>query len=41
MVLAMNPLSELTVLDEAGLGVKFSELWRERTSVLVFVRHFG
>ena len=31
----------LTVLNEQREQVTLSSLWRERTAVLVFVRHFG
>ncbi len=32
---------EIAVLDEQGRQVALSSLWREKTAVLVFVRHFG
>ena len=32
---------ELTVLNERREQVKISTLWRKKTAVLVFVRHFG
>ena len=34
-------LGELTVLSEQREQVKISTLWRKKTAVLVFVRHFG
>ena len=34
-------LGKVIVLDEQGEPVKLSALWRERTAVIVFVRHFG
>jgi hypothetical protein len=34
-------LGELTVLNEQREQVKISTLWREKTAVLVFIRHFG
>ena len=33
--------SGLTVLDERGSSVALGSLWRERPTVLIFVRHFG
>jgi hypothetical protein len=36
-----DDLEKLSVLDEAGTPHELGELWRERTAVLVFVRHFG
>ena len=36
-----DDLANMTVLDEAGGKVVLGTLWRERTAVLVFVRHFG
>lgn len=35
------PLSEAPVLDLEGRQVPLSSLWRGRTTVLAFVRHFG
>jgi hypothetical protein len=37
----IDSLGELTVLDGQGKPVKLSSLWKNRTAVLVFVRHFG
>ena len=34
-------LKEMEVLDEYGAPVRLGNLWRDRTAVLVFVRHFG
>lgn len=34
-------LATLTVLDEQGNPVELGTLWRDRTAVLVFLRHFG
>jgi hypothetical protein len=34
-------LSEAPVLDLQGRAVPLSSLWRDRTVVLSFVRHFG
>ena len=34
-------LAKLTVLDEHGGTIELGSLWRDRTAVLVFVRHFG
>jgi hypothetical protein len=36
-----DALAPLTVLDEHGATVRLGDLWRDRTAVLVFVRHFG
>jgi hypothetical protein len=36
-----DDLAQMTVLDEAGKAVQLGPLWRDRTAVLVFVRHFG
>ena len=34
-------LAKLTVLDEHGGTIELGSLWRDKTAVLVFVRHFG
>jgi hypothetical protein len=34
-------LHDVTVLDPDGQPVRLGDLWRERTVVLAFVRHFG
>jgi hypothetical protein len=31
----------MTVLDDQGTAVELGSLWRDRTCVLVFTRHFG
>ena len=36
-----DDLAAMTVLDERGNSVPLGPLWRDRTAVLVFVRHFG
>jgi hypothetical protein len=36
-----DDLAKLEVLDERGARVELGTLWRDRTAVLVFVRHFG
>jgi hypothetical protein len=36
-----DALSEAPVLDPEGRAVALSSLWRDRTVVLSFVRHFG
>nr|WP_269719601.1 hypothetical protein [Desulforapulum autotrophicum] len=36
-----DDLGGLFVLNEQNDPVKVSDFWRERTAVLVFVRHFG
>ena len=38
---AAERLAPLTVLDPAGRPQRLGDLWRERTVVLVFIRHFG
>ena len=37
----MSKLEEISILDEQGRPIRLGELWRDRTAVLVFVRHFG
>jgi hypothetical protein len=34
-------LSAASVLDEQGASRPLGSTWRERTALLVFVRHFG
>jgi hypothetical protein len=34
-------LENVTVLDPDGKPVRLGDLWRERTVVLAFIRHFG
>lgn len=36
-----DDLAKLTVLDEHGNTVELGSLWRDKTAVLAFVRHFG
>ena len=36
-----DDLANLAVLDKTGKSVELGTLWRDRTAVLVFVRHFG
>lgn len=38
---SIKSLGELTVLNGQEEPVKLSSLWKNRTAVLVFVRHFG
>lgn len=40
-MLDLSKLADVTVLDTDGATVRLGEAWRERTAVLVFVRHFG
>lgn len=39
--LSLADLAAATVLDERGSPVRLGDLWKDRTTVLVFVRHFG
>ncbi len=39
--LSVEDLGELAVLNDRNEQVKLSSLWKEKTAVLVFVRHFG
>ena len=34
-------LADLPVQDEDGATHRLAEIWRDRTAVLAFVRHFG
>nr|HEX4316421.1 hypothetical protein [Kofleriaceae bacterium] len=36
-----DDLAALTVLDEHGASIALGTLWKDKTAVLVFVRHFG
>jgi hypothetical protein len=36
-----DDLAKMTVLDEQGAAVELGSLWRDKTAVLVFTRHFG
>jgi hypothetical protein len=41
MLSRADDLAAMTVLDEAGKTVELGSLWRDRTIVLLFIRHFG
>jgi hypothetical protein len=41
MLTRADDLAKMTVLDEHGSSIELGSLWREKTAVLVFVRHFG
>ena len=41
MLTRADDLAKLTVLDERSNTVELGALWRDKTAVLVFVRHFG
>jgi ribosomal protein L30E len=34
-------LANIELLDWQGTSVKLGDLWREKSIVLVFIRHFG
>ena len=36
-----DDLASLTVLDAAGQPTALGALWRDRTAVIAFLRHFG
>jgi hypothetical protein len=36
-----DDLAKMTVLDESERPIELGTLWRDRTVVLVFIRHFG
>lgn len=36
-----DDLASLTVLDLDGRSLPLGELWRDRTAVVVFLRHYG
>jgi hypothetical protein len=36
-----DDLAKLPVQDDKGQTVELGTLWRDRTAVLVFLRHFG
>jgi hypothetical protein len=36
-----SELSAIELTDETGAKVRLGDLWREKTVVLAFVRHFG
>lgn len=37
----VSQLSEMQLLDAHGRPFRLGDAWRERTVVLLFVRHFG
>lgn len=39
--ISVEQLGELSVLNRENESVKLANLWKEKTAVLVFVRHFG
>ncbi len=39
--ISTEELGKVHIINEQGDQIKLSSLWRERTAVLVFVRHFG
>jgi hypothetical protein len=41
MTVRTADLARMTVLDAASTPIELGALWRDRTAVLVFVRHFG
>jgi hypothetical protein len=41
MLTRADDLAKMTVLDEQGKSVELGTLWRGKTAVLVFLRHFG
>lgn len=41
MLTRADDLAKMTVLDGSGTKVDLGTFWRDRTAVLVFVRHFG
>jgi hypothetical protein len=41
MLTRADDLAKMTVLDEHGGKVELGSLWRGKTAVLAFVRHFG
>ena len=41
MITRADDLANMTVLDDKGGTVELGTLWRDKTAVLVFVRHFG
>ena len=36
-----DDLAKLTVLDDAGTRIELGTLWRDKPTVLAFLRHFG
>jgi hypothetical protein len=41
MLSRADDLAKMTVLDENKQVVQLGTLWKDKTAVLVFVRHFG
>ena len=41
MLTRADDMAKLPVLDEKGTSIDVGTLWRDRTAILVFVRHFG
>ncbi len=41
MLSTANDLARLKVLDVNDRAIELGSLWRDRTAVLVFLRHFG
>jgi hypothetical protein len=41
MLTRADDLAKMTVLDEQGKAVELGTLWKDKTAVLVFLRHFG
>ena len=39
--ISIESLGALSVLNGHGESVQLASLWKNRTAVLVFVRHFG
>ncbi len=37
----LDRLADLKILDLDAREVRFGDLWKDRTAVIVFVRHFG
>ena len=41
MLTRADDLAKLEVLDERNNKIELGSLWRDKTAVLVFIRHFG
>ncbi|MDX2086737.1 MAG: hypothetical protein SFX73_02750 [Kofleriaceae bacterium] len=41
MTVRAEDLARMTVLDANRKAVELGTLWKDRTAVLVFIRHFG
>ena len=39
--LCAKDLEGLSMLDDKNERIKLSDLWKDKTAVLVFIRHFG